>query len=85
MPQPAHSKGPPVWLDMDQQALDDAYDQTRDFHAAVTAAGKPATLIVGEACNHFELLETLANPYGLLGRAALEQMGLSPSLGRTGS
>ena len=37
--------------------------QTRDFFAAVQAAGKPAELIVGEAYNHFELLETLANPY----------------------
>jgi hypothetical protein len=25
------------------------------------------------------MLETLANPYGLLGRAALKQMGLSKS------
>jgi arylformamidase len=52
--------------------------QTRDFHAAVTAAGKPAELIVGEGYNHFELLETMANPYGLLGRAALAQMRLVP-------
>ena len=26
-PQPPRVKGPPVWLDMDQQDLDDAYDQ----------------------------------------------------------
>jgi arylformamidase len=51
--------------------------QTRDFHAAVRAAGKPAELLVGEGYNHFEMLETLANPYGLLGRAALAQMGLT--------
>jgi len=51
--------------------------QTRDFFAAVTAAGKPAELIVGEGYNHFELFETLANPYGLLGRARLRQMGLA--------
>jgi arylformamidase len=50
--------------------------QTRDFFAAVQARGKPAELIVGEAYNHFELLETLANPYGLTGRALLRQMGL---------
>jgi arylformamidase len=47
--------------------------QTQDFFAAVAAAGKPAELIVGEAYNHFELLETLANPYGLTGRAMLRQ------------
>jgi arylformamidase len=50
--------------------------QTKDFFAAVRALGKPAELIVGEAYNHFELLETIANPYGLLGRVMLQQMGL---------
>jgi arylformamidase len=51
--------------------------QTRDFHAALAAAGKPAELIVGDGFNHFEIFETLANPYGLLGRAQLRQMNLS--------
>jgi arylformamidase len=51
--------------------------QTKEFFAAVAAAGKPAELIVGEAYNHFELLETLANPYGLTGRAMLRQMQLA--------
>jgi arylformamidase len=51
--------------------------QTRDFHAAVKAAGKPVELVVGEGYNHFEMLETLANPYGLLGRAVLAQMRLT--------
>jgi arylformamidase len=50
--------------------------QTRDFAAAVKAAGKPAELLVGEGFNHFEMLETLANPFGLLGRAVLAQMRL---------
>lgn len=53
--------------------------QARDFAAGLRAAGKPAQLLVGEAYNHFEILETLANPYGLLGRAVLEQMNLSPA------
>ena len=30
-----------------------------------------------EGLNHFEMAETLGNPFGLAGRAALEQMGLS--------
>jgi arylformamidase len=51
--------------------------QTQDFFAAVRDLGKPAELIVGEAYNHFELLETLANPYGLTGRAMLRQMSLA--------
>jgi arylformamidase len=52
--------------------------QTRDFAAALEAAGKPVTFIVAEGYNHFELLETLANPYGVLGRAALEMIGRAP-------
>lgn len=51
--------------------------QSRDFAAAVKAAGKPVQLLVGEGYNHFEMPETLANPYGLLGRAVLAQMNLS--------
>jgi arylformamidase len=50
--------------------------QSRDFVAAVRAAGKRVELLVGEGYNHFEFYETLANPYGLLGRAALAQMNL---------
>jgi arylformamidase len=50
--------------------------QTEEFCAAVRAVGKPAELVVGEAYNHFELLETLANPHGLTGRAMLAQMQL---------
>jgi arylformamidase len=51
--------------------------QTRDFFAALQNVGKPAELIVGEHYNHFEMFETLASPYGLIGRARLQQMGLA--------
>jgi arylformamidase len=50
--------------------------QARDMAAALKAAGKPVTFLVGEGYNHFEMLETLASPYGLLGRPVLEMMGL---------
>jgi arylformamidase len=50
--------------------------QNREFAAAVKAAEKPVQLLVGENYNHFESPETLGNPYGLLGRAALDLMGL---------
>jgi arylformamidase len=50
--------------------------QTRDFAAAMKAAGKPVQLIVAEGYNHFEIGETLNNPYGPFGRAALEMMRL---------
>jgi arylformamidase len=50
--------------------------QSRDFAAALKAAGKQAELIVAPNHNHYELQETLANPYGWAGRAALAMMGL---------
>jgi arylformamidase len=50
--------------------------QGREFAAAVAAAGKAVKLLVGEDYNHFEIIETLGSPYGLLGRAVLEQMKL---------
>jgi arylformamidase len=51
--------------------------QSREFAAAVRSVGKPATLLVAEHYNHFEIIETLGNPLGLLGRAVLEQMKLA--------
>jgi arylformamidase len=51
--------------------------QSRDFYAALKAAGKPAQLLFGKGYNHFETQETLGNPYGFMGRAAMEMMKLS--------
>jgi arylformamidase len=51
--------------------------QTRDFAAALKAAGKPVELIVGKGYNHYEVGETLSHPYALMGRAALEMMKLA--------
>jgi len=51
--------------------------QTREFHAALVAVGKPAQLIVGRGYNHYETQETLGNPYGFMGRAALALMKLA--------
>jgi arylformamidase len=53
--------------------------QSRDFYAAVKAAGKPVTLSVMEGYNHFEVMESIGEPYSLFGRAALEIMKLSPA------
>jgi arylformamidase len=50
--------------------------QARDFAAAVRAAGKPVELVVGENYSHLDFPETLCSPYGQLGAAVLEQMGL---------
>jgi arylformamidase len=43
----------------------------------VKAAGKPVDLVEGPHFNHFEMLESLGNPYGPNGRAALALMKLS--------
>jgi len=51
--------------------------QNRDFAAAVKAAGKKVTLIEAVSYNHFEMAESLGNPYGPNGRAALEMMKLA--------
>jgi arylformamidase len=56
--------------------------QNREFAAAVRGAGKSVQLLVGENYNHFELPETLGNPYGLLGRTALDLMGLKAAVSR---
>ena len=53
--------------------------QNRDFAAAVKAAGRPVELIGAPDYNHFEMCESLGNPYGPNGRAALALMKLSAS------
>jgi arylformamidase len=52
--------------------------QSREFAEALRKAGKPVALIVAEGYNHFEVMETLVNPFQFAGRAALEQMKLKP-------
>jgi arylformamidase len=51
--------------------------QSWDFVQAVKAAGKPAELVEAASYNHFEMLESLGNPYGPNGRAALALMKLT--------
>jgi arylformamidase len=48
--------------------------QSRDFAAALRAAGKPVELIHAEGYNHFEIAETFSNPYGPCGRALLKMV-----------
>ena len=67
----------PVTVAYGTQETPEFQRQGREFAAALKAAGKPVRLIVGEGFNHFEMQETLGNPYGIAGRAALELMGLS--------
>ena len=50
--------------------------QSRDFATAIKTASKPVQLLVAEGYNHFEIIETMGNPYGPLGAAVLSQMKL---------
>ena len=50
--------------------------QNREFAAAASAAGKTVRLIEAANFNHFEMCESLGNPYGPNGLAALALMGM---------
>jgi arylformamidase len=65
---------PPVVLAYGTLETPEFQRQSRDFATALRAAGKRVELLVGNHYNHFEIVETLASPYGLLGRAALAQI-----------
>jgi arylformamidase len=68
----------PVVLSHGTKETPEFQRQTDDFAAALRAAGKDVKLIIAQGYNHFEHNETFANPYGPLGRASLELMGLQP-------
>src|SRR6516162_8518161 len=51
--------------------------QNRDFAAAAKAAGMKVELIEAANYNHLEMCESLGNPYGPNGRAALKLMKLA--------
>jgi arylformamidase len=53
--------------------------QNRDFVAALKSADKKIELVEAPYYNHFEMVESLSNPYGPNGRAALAMMKLSPT------
>jgi arylformamidase len=65
----------PVTLIVGTEESPEFQRQTREFAAALKAAGKPVELIIGTGYNHFEMAETFANPYGHCGRAALKLIG----------
>jgi arylformamidase len=61
----------PLLLSVGSEESPEFQRQTHDYADAATKSGKQAKVIVGEGYNHFEILETLGNPHGLLGRALL--------------
>jgi len=71
-----HMLRAPITVAYGTNETPDFQRQNRDFAAAVKAAGKPVELVVGTSYNHFEMAESLGNPYGPNGRAALAMMKL---------
>ncbi|MCB5362292.1 alpha/beta hydrolase [Pusillimonas sp. CC-YST705] len=64
----------PVVLVYGDQETPEFIRQSKDFAAALKAAGKPVKILEGKDFNHFEIIETMADPYGVVGAVALEQV-----------
>lgn len=69
----------PIFVTYGTFETPDFQRQSRDFAAAVKAAGKQAALIEAPNYAHLEMAESLGNPYGPNGRAALAMMQLAPN------
>ena len=67
----------PVTLSYGTFETPDFQRQSRDFAAAVKAAGKPVKLVEAANYAHMEMCETLGNPYAVNGREALAMMKLA--------
>jgi arylformamidase len=68
--------GAPVILAFGSYESPEIKRQAHAFADALRRAGKPMQLLEGEGYNHFELMETAANPFGAVGRVLLAQMNL---------
>jgi arylformamidase len=67
----------PVVVSYGTDETPDFQRQSRDFAAAIKSAGKPVELIEVPNYAHLEMAESLGNPYGPNGRAALAMMKLA--------
>jgi arylformamidase len=72
----AHHIACPVVVAAGEHESDELKRQARDFAGLIDHRGGPVRLVEGAGCNHFEIVNTLASPFGMLGRIALQQMGL---------
>jgi arylformamidase len=68
--------GAPIVLAVGSYDSPEIKRQAQAFADALQGAGRPMQMLKGEGYNHFELMETAANPFGVAGRALLAQMGL---------
>ncbi len=70
--------GCPLIVAAAERDTDEFCRQAREFAAEVTRAGGSARFVEASGLNHFDIIETLADPRGFLGKLAFEQMGLRP-------
>jgi arylformamidase len=66
--------GAPVVLLYGTRETPEFQRQSIDFDKALRDSGKSSRLVVAEEYDHFELKETLANPYGPYGQAVMSQI-----------
>ena len=66
--------GAPVVLLYGTRETPEFQRQSIDFDKALRDSGKSSRLVVAEEYDHFELKETLANPYGPYGQAVMSQV-----------
>jgi arylformamidase len=64
----------PVTLAWGEHEAAEFARQSREFAEALRQAGKLEAALVGKGQNHFEIIETLADPASPLGRAALRML-----------
>jgi arylformamidase len=69
----------PVAVAIGEFESDEFRRQARAFASAIEQAGREVTPVECAGVNHFEMIESLADPAGVLGRVALAQMGLNRS------
>jgi arylformamidase len=66
--------GCPVTVAWAEHEAAEFYRQSLEFSSALKRTGKLAEAMVGKGLNHFEIIETLADPASPLGRAALNML-----------
>jgi len=64
----------PVTVAWAEHEAAEFYRQSQEFSSALKLTGKLTEAMVGKGLNHFELIETLADPGSPLGRAALNML-----------
>ena len=64
----------PVTVAWAEHEAAEFYRQSHEFSSALKLAGRLTQAMVGKGLNHFEIVETLADPGSPLGRAALNML-----------